>query len=44
MAPKRKSKKTKENPMLPLVIDLYHQPLMDQEYKIVETSCEFDLY
>ena len=44
MAPKGKYKASNDNPLLPHIIDLYHQPLVDQEYKILETSCEFDLY
>lgn len=30
--------------MLPPIIDLDHQPLVGQEYKIIKTRCEFDLY
>jgi len=44
MAHKEKSKVIEENPLLPIVIDLDHQPMVDQEYKIIETSGEFDLY
>lgn len=44
MAPKGKSKATNDNPMLPLVLDLDQQPLVDLQYKIAKTSCELDLY
>jgi len=30
--------------MLPPTIDLDHLPLVDQQYKIVETNYDFDLY
>ena len=43
MVPKGKSKKTDENPMLPLVVNLDHLPLVYQKYKILEPSCEFYL-
>lgn len=44
MAPIGKNKVTEEKPLLPPIIDLDNKPLVDQEYKIIETSCEFDLY
>lgn len=44
MAAKGKYKATHDNPMLTPILDLDHQPLVDQQYKIVEINCEFDLY
>ena len=41
---KGKSKVVEENPMLLQVVDLDKLPLVDQQYKISETQCEFDLY
>jgi len=41
---KGKSKLVEENPMLPPIADLDKLPLIDQEYKISESQCDFDLY
>jgi len=38
------SRTVEENPMMLPVIDLDKLPLFDQQYKIYETQCEFDLY
>lgn len=42
--PKEKGKKLEENPMLPSHIDLDHLPLVDLQYKIIETNYELDLF
>ena len=44
MAPKGKSVDAFENPMVPPTIDLDHVPLEDEDYKVAETKCEFDLF
>ena len=44
MAPKSNIDATVVNLMLPPPVDLYHIPLPDRDYKIVETKCEFDLF
>ena len=49
MAPKNRTHKNKSkaydvNPMLPPTIDLDHQPLVDQKYKITNTNYDFELY
>jgi len=44
MGPKGKSKPTSENLMTPPTIDLDHLPLVDQQYKIIETNYEFNLF
>lgn len=42
--PKEKRNKSNENPVLPPPIYMDHLPLIDLQYKIVETNCEFDLF
>lgn len=41
---KGKSKLVVESPTFSYVINLYELPLVDTQYKISETQCEFDLY
>lgn len=41
---KEKSKIVVESLTLPLVINLDEIPLIDAQYKIIETKCEFNLY
>jgi hypothetical protein len=43
MVPKSKKLVVEENPFLPLPIDLDQIPLVDKDYLISETKCEFDL-
>ena len=44
MAPKYKSTETKENPFLPLPVDLDHTPLADKDYLIADLKCEFNFF
>lgn len=41
---KGKTKIVVESPILPLVINLDELPLINTQFKITETQCEFDLY
>ncbi len=33
-----------EDPIVPPILDLDRSPLIDTQYTIVETQCDFDLY
>lgn len=41
---KGKSKVTIESPILPPMPNLHKFPLVDTQFKIIETQCEFDPY
>ena len=41
---KEKGNMPEEDPMVPLILDLDKTPLIDTQYIIIETQCEFDLY
>lgn len=41
---KRKGKMNEEDPMIPTIPDLDKTPLINNQYKIVETDCEFEPY
>jgi hypothetical protein len=44
MAPKTKYANTSKNPILPPPVDLDHIPLVDKDYKITESRCEFEFF
>jgi len=44
LAQKGMGKMTEEDPRVPLVPYLDKTPLINTQYKIVDTGCEFDIY